>query len=51
MASRFEGIPRHASMHPCGLVISGAPLTDRMPLFKSAKGYLTRNMRWTTWRN
>ena len=22
MASRFEGIPRHASMHPCGLVIS-----------------------------
>ncbi len=41
MASRFEGIPRHAMMHPCGLVISGAPVRDRMPLFQSAKGYLT----------
>jgi DNA-directed DNA polymerase III PolC len=41
MASRFEGIPRHAMMHPCGLVISGAPVRDRIPLFKSAKGYFT----------
>ncbi len=41
MASRLDGIPRHASMHPCGLVISGEPLADRMPLFMSAKGYLT----------
>ncbi|HSW49024.1 MAG TPA: OB-fold nucleic acid binding domain-containing protein, partial [Bryobacteraceae bacterium] len=41
MAARFEGIPRHAMMHPCGLVISGAPIRDRMPLFRSAKGYLT----------
>ena len=41
IAPRFEGIPRHASMHPCGLVIGGGPITDRMPLFKSAKGYLT----------
>jgi DNA-directed DNA polymerase III PolC len=41
IAPRFAGIPRHASMHPCGLVIGGGPITDRMPLFKSAKGYLT----------
>jgi len=41
LAPYFEGIPRHMSMHPCGVVVSGAPLTDRMPLFRSAKGYLT----------
>ncbi|MGQ9634154.1 MAG: DNA polymerase III subunit alpha [Bryobacteraceae bacterium] len=41
LAPRLEGIPRHASMHPCGLVISAAPITDRMPLFLSAKGYPT----------
>ncbi len=42
MAGRFEGIPRHRMMHPCGLVISGRPLTDSLPLFLSAKGL------WTT---
>jgi len=41
LAPRLEGIPRHASMHPCGLVISAEPITDRMPLFLSAKGYRT----------
>ncbi len=40
-AARFEGIPRHRMMHPCGLVISGGPLTDRLPLFQSAKGLMT----------
>ncbi len=42
MASRFEGFPRHFMMHPCGLVISAAPVADRMPVFRSAKGL------WTT---
>jgi DNA-directed DNA polymerase III PolC len=41
ISRRFDGIPRHATMHPCGLVISGGPIADRMPLFRSAKGYLT----------
>lgn len=41
LAAQFDGIPRHFAMHPCGLVISGKPLTDRLPLFESAKGLLT----------
>jgi DNA-directed DNA polymerase III PolC len=41
MAAGFDGIPRHFAMHPCGLVISGEPVADRMPLFESAKGLLT----------
>lgn len=41
LAGQFDGIPRHFAMHPCGLVISGRPLTDRLPLFRSAKGLLT----------
>ena len=41
MAGEFDGIPRHFAMHPCGLVISGDPIADRMPLFKSSKELLT----------
>lgn len=41
LAGGFDGIPRHFAMHPCGLVISGRPLSDRLPLFESAKGLLT----------
>ncbi len=41
MAGSFDGIPRHFAMHPCGLVISGDPIADRMPLFESAKGLMT----------
>lgn len=41
IAGSFEGIPRHFAMHPCGLVISGDPVVDRMPLFESSKGLLT----------
>jgi DNA-directed DNA polymerase III PolC len=41
MAGHFEGIPRHMTMHPCGLVISRDPVQDRMPLFRSAKNLLT----------
>lgn len=41
MAGRFDGIPRHRTMHPCGLVISATPIADRIPLFRSAKNILT----------
>jgi DNA-directed DNA polymerase III PolC len=41
MAGDFDGIPRHFAMHPCGVVISGEPIADRMPLFESAKGLYT----------
>ena len=42
MAAEFEGIPRHFATHPCGLVISGDCIADRMPLFESTtKSLLT----------
>ncbi|MEK7653732.1 MAG: DNA polymerase III subunit alpha [Patescibacteria group bacterium] len=31
-AKKMEGVARHASVHACGTVISGAPLTDYLPL-------------------
>jgi DNA polymerase-3 subunit alpha len=38
MAHDLEGLPRHWSMHPCGLVISPEPLTDLVPVQPSKKG-------------
>lgn len=35
IASRVEGFPRHASTHAAGVVISGEPLTDYLPLTQS----------------
>ncbi|MFC4102796.1 DNA polymerase III subunit alpha [Paenibacillus xanthanilyticus] len=32
MALKVEGMPRHASTHAAGVVISGSPLTDVVPL-------------------
>ncbi len=40
MAGLFEGLPRHWSMHPCGLVVSPEPLTDLVPVQRSPKGPL-----------
>ncbi len=40
MAGLFEGLPRHWSMHPCGLVVSPKPLTDLVPVQRSPKGPL-----------
>jgi DNA polymerase-3 subunit alpha len=34
IARRLEGIPRHASVHAAGVVISKYPLTDVLPLHK-----------------
>ncbi len=34
-AMRFEGMPRHASTHAAGVIISGQPLTDLAPLAKN----------------
>jgi error-prone DNA polymerase len=41
MAGSLDGIPRHFAMHPCGLVVSGGVIADRMPLFESSKGLMT----------
>lgn len=38
MAARLDGVPRHAKLHPCGLVVSRLPLCHLTPLFRSGKG-------------
>lgn len=41
LAMAVEGLPRHASTHAAGLVISQDPLTHYVPLQNSAEGFLT----------
>ncbi|WP_373229462.1 DNA polymerase III subunit alpha [Cohnella sp.] len=38
MAKRVEGMPRHASTHAAGVVISSNPLTDYVPLQEGTDG-------------
>ncbi len=40
MARELDGLPRHWSMHPCGLVVSPEPLCDLVPVQRSPKGPL-----------
>jgi len=39
MAAFLDGFPRHAKMHPCGIVLSRDPIASLTPTFTSAKGY------------
>ena len=39
LAVRLDGFPRHPKMHPCGVVLSGPPVTDLSPVFPSASGW------------
>ena len=39
LAVKIGGFPRHMGTHPCGLVISPAPITDLVPLQRGDKGY------------
>lgn len=41
MAILLEGMPRHASTHAAGVVITREPLTYYLPLYKAADGPLT----------
>lgn len=41
LARAVEGLPRHASTHAAGLVISKAPLTAYVPVQNSAEGFAT----------
>ncbi len=41
IASRLEGLARHASTHAAGVVISPQPLTEIAPLYKSNKDEIT----------
>jgi len=38
MAKELEGLSRHASTHAAGVVISDAPLTEHVPLYRGSKG-------------
>lgn len=40
-AAALEGMPRHASTHAAGVVITKEPLTHYLPLYKAANGPLT----------
>ena len=44
LAARLDGFPRHAKMHPCGVVISRDPVGDLTPLFTSASGRATTHL-------
>jgi DNA-directed DNA polymerase III PolC len=37
LAGFLNGFPRHAKMHPCGVVISRDPIQDHAPTFPAAK--------------
>ena len=37
LAQKIEGLHRHASKHAAGVVISDVPLTEHVPLYRSAK--------------
>jgi len=41
VARRLEGMTRHASVHAAGVVIAPKPLTEFVPLYKSAKDEIT----------
>ncbi|MCR4841388.1 MAG: DNA polymerase III subunit alpha [Lachnospiraceae bacterium] len=40
-AKKLEGLPRQASIHAAGVVISNAPVDDYVPLQRSAEGNIT----------
>lgn len=39
IAQQLDGLPRHAAMHPCGVLISAATLPDRTAVRRSAEGF------------
>lgn len=39
LAARLDGLPRHAKLHPCGVVLSRRAIHEFCPTFRSAKGW------------
>jgi error-prone DNA polymerase len=39
VAERLDGFPRHIALHPCGIILAGHDLVERVPLERSAGGY------------
>ncbi|SFG29213.1 DNA polymerase III subunit alpha [Oribacterium sp. WCC10] len=48
MSRRLEGLPRHSSMHAAGVVISGQPVVNYVPLSRGSDGSLTTQFTMTT---
>lgn len=48
MSKRLEGLPRHTSMHAAGVVISGKPVEEYIPLSRGADGAVTTQFTMTT---
>lgn len=48
MAKRLEGLPRHTSMHAAGVVISGKPVVEYVPLSRGTDGAITTQFTMTT---
>lgn len=47
-AAELEGMPRHASTHAAGVVISREPLVEYLPLNKTSDGLITTQFPMTT---
>ena len=48
MAKRLEGLPRHASMHAAGVVISREPIMEYVPLARGSDGSIVTQFVMTT---
>ena len=48
MSKRLEGLPRHTSMHAAGVVISGKPVEEYVPLSRASDGSITTQYTMTT---
>lgn len=48
MSKRLEGLPRHSSTHAAGVVISGKPVSEYVPLSRGADGSVTTQFTMTT---
>ena len=48
MSKRLEGLPRHSSMHAAGVVISGKPVVNYVPLSRGSDGSITTQFTMTT---
>ncbi|MDO4620530.1 MAG: DNA polymerase III subunit alpha [Lachnospiraceae bacterium] len=48
MAMRLEGLPRNTSMHAAGVVISGKPVVEYVPLSRAQDGSITTQYTMTT---
>ena len=48
MAKRLEGLPRHASMHAAGVVISREPIMEYVPLARGSDGAVVTQYIMTT---